>query len=254
MHVFVTCRTQAKGQPVVEQIIEETGNPAVECLAMELGDFDSVRSCAEGFLARDLPLHLLVNNAGLGVQRGHTPSGFELAFGVNHLGPFLFTTLLLDRILRSAPARIVTVASVGHHSAKGIDFDAVCRMTASFYGSNEYYVSKLGNVLFSAELGRRLEGTGVTTYSLHPGVVATNVWRRFPWPLDAIAKAFMMSVEDGAKTTLYCATSPEVAKQNGLYYDSCALKEPSDLAKDQALARKLWDKSEQWVGYRHSFE
>jgi len=254
MRVFITCRTQAVGQPVVEDIVEATGNPDVECLAMELGDFESVRRCAENFLTRDQPLHLLVNNAGLGVQNGYTPSGFELAFGVNHLGPFLFTTLLLERILASAPARIVTVASVGHYSAKGIDFEAVCRKTASFYGSHEYYVSKLANVLFSAELGRRLEGTGITTYSLHPGIVATNVWRRFPWPVDAIAKAFMMSVEDGAKTTLYCSTSPELEKQTGLYYDSCVVKQTSDLARDDRLARKLWEKSEEWVGYRHRFE
>ncbi|MAE93072.1 MAG: SDR family oxidoreductase [Deltaproteobacteria bacterium] len=254
MRLFITCRSRAKGEPVVEEIVERSGNPEVECLAMELGDFDSVRRCAEDFLARDLPLHLLVNNAGLGVQNGRTPSGFELAFGVNHLGPFLFTTLLLERIVGSAPARIVTVASVGHANAKGIDFEAVCRKTASYYGSNEYYVSKLANLLFSAELARRLAGTGVTTYSLHPGIVATNVWRRFRWPLDAIAKAFMMSEEDGARTTLYCATSPEVEKQTGLYYDSCAVKEPSALARDPALARELWERSEEWVGYRHSFD
>lgn len=254
MRVFITCRTQAKGQPVVEEIIETTGNPDVECLAMELGDFDSVRRCVVDFLARDLPLHLLVNNAGLGVQSGTTPSGFELAFGVNHLGPFLFTTLLLERILQSAPARIVTVASVGHYNAKEVDFEAVCHKTGSFHGSHEYYVSKLANVLFSSELSRRLEGTDVMTYSLHPGIVATNVWRRFPWPLDAIAKAFMMSVEDGARTTLYCSTSPELEKQTGLYYDSCAVREPSVVARDEALARKLWEKSEEWVGYRHHFE
>jgi len=254
MRVFVTCRTPAVGKPVVEELVAATGNPDVECLAMELGDFDSVRRCAQDFLARELPLHLLVNNAGLGVQRGYTPSGFELAFGVNHMGPFLFTTLLLDRIVRSAPARIVNVASVGHYSAREIDFEAVRHPTRSRYGSNEYYVSKLANVLFSAELGRRLEGTGVTTYALHPGIVATNVWRSFRWPLDAIAKWFMMSVEDGAKTTLYCATSPDVESQTGLYYDSCAVKEPSALARDEALARELWERSEEWVGTRHPFE
>ncbi len=253
MHVFITCRTLDKGKPVVEEIIKATGNSNVECLAMELGELDSVRACAEAFLARDLPLHLLVNNAGLGVQLGHTPSGFELAFGTNHVGPFLFTSLLLERIVKSAPARIVTVASVGHYKAKGIDFDAACKKTASSYGSNEYYVSKLANVLFSAELGRRLRGTGVTTYSLHPGIVATNVWRVFG-PFAAIAKFFMMSEEDGAKTTLYCATSPEVAEQTGLYYDSCAIKEPSNLAQDESLAKKLWEKSEEWVGHRHSFK
>ena len=254
MQVFITCRTQAKGEPVVDEIIQSTGNSQVACLAMELGDFESVRACAKEFIAQDRPLHLLVNNAGLGVQNGYTPSGFELAFGVNHLGPFLFTTLLLDRIIQSAPARIVNVASVGHYSAKEINFEAVCRETASTYGSNEYYVSKLANVLFSAELGRRLEGTGVNTYALHPGVVATNVWRRFPRPLTAIAKLFMKSEEDGAETTLYCATSAEVAGQTGLYYDSCTVKNASKLAQDETLAKKLWRRSEEWVGYRYPFK
>ena len=248
MHVVVTCRTQAKGEAVVRELIDATGNPRIESLAMELGDFDSVRSCAESFLAKDLPLHLLINNAGLGVNPGITPSGFELAFGTNHLGPFLFTNLLLERIVQSAPARIVIVASVGHYKAKGIDFEAVCRKTDSRYGSNEYYVSKLANVLFGAELARRLEGTNVTTYSLHPGIIATNVWRSIPGPFASIAKLFMMSEEDGAKTTLYCATSPAVEKETGLYYEKCAVVEPNPLARDEALAKELWERSAGWVG------
>jgi len=249
MHVFITCRTEEKGRPVVQEIIEATGNSAVECLAMELGDFDSIRACAAAFLERELPLHLLINNAGLGVQKGMTESGFELAFGVNFLGPFLLTNLLLDRVVSSAPARIVNVASVGHYNAKSIDLEAVQQSTPSQYGSNEYYVSKLANVLFNAELGRRLQGTEVHTYSLHPGIVASDVWRGLPVPafLTNIAKRFMKSVEDGAKTTLYCATSPDVAKETGLYYDSCAVKEASELARDETLARELWKKSEAWV-------
>jgi retinol dehydrogenase-12 len=248
MHVVVTCRTKEKGEAVVREIIAATGNSKVECLSMELGDLESVRSCARSFLEKDLPLHLLINNAGLGVSPGITPSGFELAFGTNHIGPFLFTNLLLERIVESAPARIVTVASVGHYKATGIDFEAVCRKTDSRYGSNEYYVSKLANVLFSAELARRLEGTNVNTYSLHPGIVASNVWRSIPGPFAAIAKLFMMSEEDGAKTTLHCATSPAAETETGLYYNSSAVKEPNPLAHDEALAKKLWDKSEEWVG------
>ena len=251
MQVFITCRTRAKGQPVVEEFREQTGNQKVECLAMELGDFDSVRRCAAEFLERALPLHLLVNNAGIGVQRGITESGFELAFGTNHLGPFLFTGLLQERLLKSAPARIVIVSSVGHKSAKGIDFEAVCKTTKSQSGSDEYYTSKLANVLFSNELSRRLEGTGVNTYSLHPGIVATEVWRRFPRPITWIAKRFMLSVEDGAKTPIYCATSPEVAGDSGLYYDTCATRPVSELARAEPLARDLWERSQKWVGFEY---
>jgi len=247
MRVFITCRTRAKAEPIVEALRERSGNAKVESLVLELGDFDSVRQCAADFLERDLPLHLLVNNAGIGVQRGLTPSGFELAFGTNHLGPFLFTALLIERMIKSGPGRIVIVSSTGHYNSKGIDFEAVRKTTKSQSGADEYYASKLANVLFSSELSRRLEGTGVTTYALHPGVVATEVWRRFPRPITWFAKLFMISIEEGAEPTLYCATSSEVAHQSGLYYDRCELKQASEFARDEALARKLWETSESWV-------
>ena len=246
-HVFIACRSLEKGQVAVDEIRTTTGNAQVEVLALDLGDFESVRQCAKAFLARDLPLHLLINNAGLAGAKGLTKSGFELAFGTNHLGPFLFTQLLLDRIKQSAPARIVTVASRAHIRVSGIDFDAVTKPTIGRAGLPEYGVSKLANVLFSAELARRLAGTGVTTYSLHPGVVASDVWRELPQPLRALAKLFMISVEEGAATTLYCATSPNVATQTGMYYDKCSVKDPSKVGQDAALATELWKRSEAWV-------
>ena len=247
VHVFIACRSVAKGQAAVDGIRTVTGNSQVEILALDLGDFASVRQCAQTFLARNLPLHLLINNAGLAGAKGLTKSGFELAFGTNHLGPFLLTQLLLDRIKRSAPARIVTVASRAHTRVSGIDFDAVQKPTIGKAGLPEYGVSKLANVMFSAELGRRLAGTGVTTYALHPGVVASDVWRELPQPFRALAKLFMISVEEGAATTLYCATSPEVSKQTGLYYDKCSVKEPSKVGQDVALGAELWKRSEAWV-------
>jgi NAD(P)-dependent dehydrogenase (short-subunit alcohol dehydrogenase family) len=250
MRVFLTCRNQARGRPVVEEIQERTGNPDVECLELELGEFDSVRRCAEDFLARNLPLHVLVNNAGIGVQRGLTPSGFELAFGTNHLGPFLLTGLLIERLMDSAPARIVIVSSVGHYSTEGIDFEAVRRTTRSQSGADEYYTSKLANVLFSNELSRRLKGTRVSTYALHPGVVATEVWRRFPRPITAIAKLFMLSVEEGAIPSIHFATSPDVADESGFYYDRCVPKTASAVARDEDLARTLWERSEEWVDFK----
>ncbi|MCB2028830.1 MAG: SDR family NAD(P)-dependent oxidoreductase, partial [Rhodoferax sp.] len=127
--LFITCRDARTSQAALQRIREASGNPLVEALQMDLGDFASVRACAQAFLERDLPLHLLVNNAGLAGQRGLTASGFELAFGVNHMGPFLFTQLLLDRIKASAPARIVTVASRAHYRATGLDWDAVRQRT-----------------------------------------------------------------------------------------------------------------------------
>ena len=246
-HVFIACRSIDKGQAAVDEIRKATGNPQVEILALDLGDFASIRQCAQTFLARDLPLHLLINNAGLAGAKGLTKSGFELAFGTNHLGPFLLTQLLLDRIKQSAPARIVTVASRAHTRVSGINFDAVQKPTIGKAGLPEYGVSKLANVLFSAELGRRLAGTGVATYSLHPGVVASDVWRELPQPFRALATLFMISVEEGAATTIYCATSPDVAEQTGLYYDKCSVKNPSSVGQDRALAAELWKRSDAWA-------
>jgi retinol dehydrogenase 12 len=248
-HVFLACRDEAKTRPVLDDIAAASGGAAkAEFLPLDLGDFDSVRRCAAAFLERKLPLQLFVANAGLAGARGMTKSGFELAFGVCHVGHFLLTDLLLPTIKASAPARIVVVASTAHYQArKGIDFDALRKRTASSTGLPEYAVAKLSNVLFAKELARRLEGSGVTTYSLHPGVVATDVWRSVPRVLQPVIKLFMISEEQGAATTLHCATSAEAGKQTGLYYDKCKPKVPSAPAQDDALAQRLWDESERWI-------
>lgn len=246
--VVLTARSQAVGDSVAAEIRATTGNDQVEAHALELGDLAQVERSAQALVARDLPIHVLINNAGVAGQRGITADGFELHFGVNHLGPFLFTNLLLDRIRASAPARIVNVSSQAHYGAKdGIDFAAVRRSTPTLAGLPEYGVSKLANVLFTRELARRLEGTGVTTYALHPGVVGTDVWRRIPWPVVAIMRRFMLTPEDGARTTLYCATDPALAEVSGRYYDDGREKEPSRQARDAALAEDLWRRSEEFV-------
>ncbi len=247
--VVLTARSVERGEPIAAAIREATGNPRVEVLPLALDRLASVRAGAAALLAREQPIHVLINNAGLAGQRGVTADGFELHFGVNHLGPFLFTALLLDRLRDSAPARIVTVASKAHFDARaGIDFDAVRRSTPSLTGLPEYAVSKLANVLFSAELARRLAGTRVTTYALHPGVVATDVWRRIPLPVAWLMKRFMISAEKGAETTLYCATDPALAGASGRYYDDCREFRPSRVAQDPALARELWRRSAEMVG------
>ena len=156
------------------------------------------------------------------------------------------TNLLLDRLKASGPARIVNVSSMSHYQARGIDYEAVRKPTKSITGLPEYAVSKLANVVHAQELARRLDGTGVTTYSLHPGAIASNVWRRVPWPFDAVMKLFMKSNEEGARTTLYCAASPEVANASGRYYDNRAEKEPSQVATPE-LGTELWQKSEEWT-------
>ena len=246
-HLFVACRSPERARDLLDELEAIGGGGRVQLLKMDLADFDSIRQAATEFLASDLPLHLLINNAGLAGTRGLSKSGFEMTFGVNHLGHFLLTQLLLERIKQSAPARIVTVASRAHYRATGIDWEALRKPTQTSTGLVEYSVSKLANVLFSAELGRRLQGSGVQTYSLHPGVVATDVWRSVPQPFRALAKLFMISSEEGARTTLYCACSAEVAEQTGLYYDKCQVRTPSALGRDVNLAAELWRRSEEWV-------
>ncbi len=244
--VLLACRSEENGRRAVEEIAAQTGNRDLELLSLDLGDLASVRACAEGFLARGEPLHVLINNAGLAGRRGMTSGGFELAFGTNHVGPFLLTSLLLDRLRNSAPARIVNVASGAHYGAPGIDFEAVRRPTRSISGMREYSVSKLANVLHAQELARRLEDTGVTTYSLHPGVIASDIWRRVPWPARALMKRRMDSPEQGARTSLYCATSPALADESGRYYDECAPRQPG-AAVTASLAKELWQRSTGWV-------
>jgi retinol dehydrogenase 12 len=244
--VYLTSRSAAKGEAAAAAIRAATGNAAVRVLPLDLADLDSVRACAAAFLARDEPLHVLVNNAGVGGVHGLTRQGFELMFGVNHLGHFALTRALLGRLAESVPSRVVSVSSDAHYSAPGIDWDALRRPARGLTGLREYAVSKLCNVVFSQELARRTAGTGLTTYALHPGVVASGMWRRVPWPVRPFVTRHMLSVSEGARTSLYCATSPDVAQASGRFYDRCAEREPSRVATPE-LGRELWERSEAWT-------
>ncbi len=236
-HVVVACRSPERMPPIDN----------VDVVALDLGSLASVREGAQRILERAERIDALINNAGVAGQRGITADGFELEFGVNHLGHFLLTELLLERLKASAPARIVIVSSKSHYQAKGIDFDALRQSTPSLTGLPEYAVSKLANVLHGRELAKRLDGSGVTTYSLHPGVVASDAWRRMPQPLRGLIKLFMISTEEGAATSLYCATSPDVADESGRFYDNCAPRMPSPAARDDALMAELADRSLEWT-------
>jgi dehydrogenase/reductase SDR family protein 13 len=239
-HVILACRSKDKAAAVIEEIQRDTGNTTAEYVHLDLGDLASVRACAEAIAARGTPIHGLINNAGMAGAKGLTRDGFELTWGINHLGPYLFTRLLLDRVQQAGQARIVNVASASHYNASGIDWDALKQPTRSATGMREYAVSK--------ELARRLDGTGVTTYALHPGVVATDVWRRVPGPLRWLIKRFMITPEQGAVASLRCATDPALAGQTGRYYDVGGKeKEPSQLAGDAELAKALWSRSAEWT-------
>jgi retinol dehydrogenase 12 len=244
--VRVGCRSADKLRATQDHIARETGL-TVRGLTLDLAELDSVRAAADAFVREGAPLALLVNNAGVASLRGVTRSGFENTFAINHLGTFLLTNLLLPSLRAADSARVVTVASQAHRLVPGIPWDKLQRPTG-LLAMPEYGVSKLANILMSAELARRLAGTRVTTYSLHPGAVATDVWRNAPLPVRLFAKQFLLTPEQGAATTLYCATSPEVAADTGLYYENSRRVTPSKAARDPALAKELWERSLVWTG------
>lgn len=240
--VVLACRSEQRARPVADAI-------GAEILPLDLADLASVRAAAGELLAKDRPLHLLVNNAGVAGQRGLTASGFETTFGVNHVGHFLFTTLLLERLVASAPARIVNVSSGNHFQAKGIDFEAVRRPTRSFTGLPEYNVSKLANVCFARGLVARLDPGRVTAFTSNPGPVATDVWRRMPRPMYALYRrvARLRSPREGALSTLHAATAAGLESDSGTYFDQdCSPKAVSSVATAE-LAEELWRRSTEWV-------
>ncbi|XP_029943589.1 retinol dehydrogenase 12-like [Salarias fasciatus] len=243
--VIIACRDMEKAKAAVKEIIESSGNDNVLCKKLDLSDTKSIREFAEGINQDEAKLNILINNAGVMVcPYGKTADGFEMQIGVNHLGHFLLTYLLLDLIKKSAPARIVTVSSLAH-SWGSIYLDDI-NSEKSYDKSKAYSQSKLANVLFTRSLAKRLEGTGVTTYSLHPGVVQTDLFRHLNGPQRCFMKVvspFTKNSVQGAQTTIYCAVEPKLANETGGYYSDCAPTSPSRKAKNDELAQKLWDLS-----------
>ena len=244
MHLTLAGRSESRTREVMAELARVNPGVRLHFEHLALDDLDSVRNCAQRVLARvearSDPLDLLVNNAGVAGARGQTRQGFEMAFGVNHLGHFLLTLLLLEH-LRSRPvARIVHVASRAHWMAHQIPWEQLRRPTRSLSGIQEYAVSKLCNILFSSALARRVAGTGVMSFSLHPGVVATDIWRSVPALLRPLLRLRpMLSPEEGARTTLHCATLADPS-QSGLYFADCQPARCSVLANDRELAERLW--------------
>jgi retinol dehydrogenase 12 len=246
--VILACRSEEKTRPVVDDIVRVTGNDQVEFLALDLADLASVRAAADEVLATERPLHVLINNAGVGGQQGLTKQGFEIHFGVNHLGHFLLTTLLLDRLRATArdagePSRVVNVSSDSHYSAKTVPFEKL-KEKSGIAGISEYAVSKLCNVLFAQELARRVPASEVVSVSLHPGVIASDIWRRVPPPFRWVMTRFMKSTEEGAATSLHCATSPDVLDKSGAFFSESKVKAANEAATPE-LAAALWSFSEE---------
>lgn len=247
--IVIAGRSAQRTEPVVQAIRERSARAdVVRFIPMDLADLSSVRQAAQAVLDGDWPLHALINNAGVAGAHGQTRQGFELAFGTNHLGHFLLTQMLLPRLMERGQGLVVTVASRAHHAAlKGLDFDAVQGPTQSRWGITEYAVSKLANILFASELARRHGSQGLLSFSLHPGVIQTEVWRHAPWwtrPLMALRG--MKTPEEGAQTSLHC-TLNATPSQNGLYFSNCQPRTPSDHARNPLLAQQLWQRSLAWT-------
>lgn len=246
-HVVLACRSAERTEPVLAAIRARSPESKARFLRLDLGSLGQVAEAAEQLIASEPRIDVLINNAGLAGHQGQTDDGFELHFGVNHLGHYLFTRLLLERLEESRPARVVVVSSGNHERVDTIDWDAVKQRTASNVGLHEYGVSKLANVLFAKELGRRMEGQGVTTYALNPGRVASNVWRRLPGPIAWLFKQTMLTNDEGARTSVFCATDPSLSAETGRYYQRERLKACNPVADDHDLAAELWQRSEAWV-------
>lgn len=243
--VVLAARSEERTRPVLTAI--QTRYPAArgQWVHIDVSDLSSVRRAAAAFLSTGQPIDVLVNNAGIAGTRRLSKDGFDLTYATNHIGPFLLTNLLLPSLRESNQGRVVNVASAAHMMVKEIDWSVLERRTTpKRSGFRDYAVTKFMNVLHAKELARRLAGTRVTTYALHPGTVASNIWRALPRPLQWLGKLFMLSNEAGARTPLYCATAPELGATSGRYYDRGREARPSALAEDQGLAKELWDRTE----------
>ncbi|KAH3786376.1 retinol dehydrogenase 11-like isoform X3 [Dreissena polymorpha] len=256
--VILACRDEHKAAATVQKIQEATGNMNVEAHRLDLSLMSSVREFAKSFKGEE-QLDILINNAGVaGIPYMKTVEGFDTCFATNHLGHFLLTNLLLDLLKKSQPSRIVTVSSMAHAWTKEFDVENLNGEKQPWSPSpgsisQSYFRSKLANVLFTRELAKRLEGTGVTSNCLHPGTVKSDIWRSVPplhWLLLGVPYMFFKTGEEGAQTSIHCAVSEELEGVTGRYYVDCREAESSLLSKDLGLARQLWEYSERVTGLK----
>ncbi|XP_051872185.1 retinol dehydrogenase 12-like [Pristis pectinata] len=243
--IILACRDTEKGDAAAKEIIEESGNSNIVVKKLNLANTKSVREFAEQINNEQQQVNILINNAGVMMcPYLKTEDGFELQFGVNHLGHFLLTYLLIDLIKRSSPARIINVSSAAHKMGK-IQFDDL-NSEKNYSPMKAYAQSKLANILFTRELARKLEGTSVSVFALHPGVVRTELARHLN-PITrfglSLLRPFTKSPASGAETTNYCAVAPGLEKETGQYFSDCDRAACSSAACDDETAKKLWEVS-----------
>ncbi len=249
--IVMLCRSKKRGEEALQEVRDLSGNNSVELMLCDLGSLKSVRDFCTEFKKKHQRLNVLINNAGVTLPGYHlTADGYELQFGVNHLGHFLLTNELLDIVIASAPARIINVASGAHKIGK-IYFEDI-NLEKSYKFWRAYAQSKLANILFTYELAEKLKDTGVTANCLHPGAVATNMGINrdtgFGTFITRILKPFFQTPEQGAETAIYLATSNEVEGVTAKYFYRKKSVPSSQMSYDKAVAKELWDLSEKMVG------
>jgi NAD(P)-dependent dehydrogenase (short-subunit alcohol dehydrogenase family) len=251
--VMASLNPQEEGNPVCDAIKQESGNPHIEVMALDLASLDSIRDFVRQCSQKYQQLHVLINNAGVYCHtRGETKHGFERTIGINLLGPFLLTNLLLPLLQQTPGARILNVSSNAHFQGK-IDLGDL-HLSKNYQGFKAYANSKLAIVLFTQELAERLQDTGITVNALHPGHAATDIWNIWPgkWYqalLTKIVQRFMISSEEAAQTSIYLASSNEVKGITGKYFEKKKIKEKvSPKSKDRQLQKALWQLSEKLTG------
>lgn len=256
--VILACRNVMRAERAATDIMKKSNNQNVVVKILDLASLDSIHKFANNINKSEPKIDILINNAGIMMcPYWKTQDDFEMQFGVNHLGHFLLTNLLLDKIKSSAPARIINVSSRAHTRTDKLDFDDL-NSENNYNSMAAYRKSKLANVLFTRELSRRLQGTNVTANSLHPGVVNTELTRYLPQSVPLYFRVLFAPIIyligktplQGAQTTIYCAVDESLANVTGKYFSDCAIKEESKAAQDDEAAKKLWEVSEKLVGLR----
>jgi NAD(P)-dependent dehydrogenase (short-subunit alcohol dehydrogenase family) len=241
--VVIACRDKVKGQAAVEDIKKASGNKKIELLIMDLASFKSVKEAAAEFKSRFKQLHVLINNAAVFLRnREVTEDGLEKTFQTNYLSHFLLTHLLLDTLKASAPAHIINVAS--KHTGIKINFDDL-QTTQGYSFMKAVGPTKLGLIMFTKELAKKLEGTGVTVNSLHPGLAKSNILNQVPGFVKFIFTLLSTSPEKCAETSIYLATSPEAQNVNGKYFEKKKEVPTGANANNEADIKRLWDVSMQ---------
>lgn len=250
--VVIVGRSAARSQATLQRIQSAIPGAEVDCLLADLSSQAEIRQLAQQFKLRYPRLDVLINNAGaLFMRRRQTVDGIELTFALNHLNYFLLTNLLIERLTASAPARIVNVSSSGHWRASRMDFENLQQPGRWFDGWLAYGQSKLANIMFTYELARRLEGTGVTANVVHPGLVATRFGHNnglLGSVVMSLVHTVALTPEQGAETLIYLAASPEVEGITGKYFEAKRVLRSSGASYDQAAAKRLWEVSEAMTG------